>query len=318
MNSDYLVKGLHIANIVVSGNCNSKCVSCSYWKSKDNNELDVPTIRQFFSHIKEYGVERVLVTGGEPTVHSEIVTILRMAKEDFGFIVILATNGILLHEIYHNICRYVDSYCISFDSCNNTTYKKIRGVDKSSAILEVTRYIRKHDAVVQLWYGCLIQKHNYLELIDIYDAAREAGADGIYFNVPELRDDCFGRNGQYALDEQDLLIPEEELRNLSEIFNGLIANDSDIGFLCQDSDTFTEFLRFFRFASSPEKARERACEVYSNSITLTENNRIKPCFFVPDDFCYNQLENPVNATQMLEIRKKTVSSYVCSRCYQYL
>ena len=125
---NYKVKKLMSANIILTSACNSRCVSCDYWKIP-SEYLDVKDAFKFFDYISEYGNESIVITGGEPTLHPSFSEIVKVAKKKYGFIVILSTNGSTINNVFDDVKDYIDSYCISFDGKDEIEYKNIRGMD---------------------------------------------------------------------------------------------------------------------------------------------------------------------------------------------
>lgn len=296
----YKVDKLMSANIVLTSNCNSRCKSCHYWKMPQKY-LDEKTIYRFFTMISKYECPIVVLTGGEPTLHPAFKDIVRTAKEKYGFIVILSTNGSLLEHIFEEVKDYVDSYCISFDGYNREQYKKIRGIDNYTKILSSIIRIKDYNESIQVWLSCLIQKMNYTNICDIYVSGLNSGADGIFFNVPELRDMCFGREGETG-NYDDLMLDVDHCDVLRNNINQMIRMDESTGFLCQNPESLYAFIRYFGFFNKKIRPNPRKCYVPYNTITLTEKGRIRPCFYLEEEV--EMTGDDINSDFMTEIRKK--------------
>lgn len=85
----------HLAATVFTGGCNFRCPFCH------NSELlcpgeDVPTIseEEVFTHLRKRKgmLQGVCITGGEPTLQSDLTEFIRKVKE-LGYLVKLDTNG---------------------------------------------------------------------------------------------------------------------------------------------------------------------------------------------------------------------------------
>lgn len=84
------------ANIMATQNCNSRCVTCSMWRSKSSGELSSDEICDIMNQLKEMGVRRVCFSGGEPTLRPDLPQLIRKARE-IGFKKVLITsNGLSL------------------------------------------------------------------------------------------------------------------------------------------------------------------------------------------------------------------------------
>ena len=315
---NYKVKKLMSANIILTSACNSRCVSCDYWKIP-SEYLDVKDAFKFFDYISEYGNESIVITGGEPTLHPSFSEIVKVAKKKYGFIVILSTNGSTINNVFDDVKDYIDSYCISFDGKDEIEYKNIRGIDNYKNIIKSIRHIKGYNDNIQVWLSCLIQKNNFRHLEQIYFNGLSSGADGIFFNVPEIKNQCFGREHEIN-NKNDLLLENCEINDLRSIIEQLLIKDMDNGFLCQSEDAVYKFVDYFEIMAEKKSPQERRCYVPYNTITLTEKGNIRPCFYLNEELTMAS-ENPINSQFMLSIREKLDKSSVyreqCNYCCQF-
>lgn len=315
MNCD--IDNLLSANIVLTSNCNSRCKSCDYWRHKGEN-LSLEKIKYFFEILKKYNTESIVLTGGEPTLHPQFYKILEMAKCEYGFITILSTNGTTIPLIFEKVCDLVDSFCISFDGATPEEYAAIRGIDNFQNIMTSIHRIKSYNSNIQVWLSCLIQRMNFDHLESIYDTALQSEADGIFFNVPELKPGCFGRNEAYS-PSREMLISVDSISLLERIFLEIQRKDTNTHFLCQSASAFENFVEYFKVMNNLVKPKCRKCYVPYNTITLTETGQIKPCFYI--DYAMELTADPVNSPKMKAFRSlmhsdKTVQEQ-CDYCGQF-
>lgn len=102
-----------MAAIIFTGGCNFRCPFChnSALVTDVNNqeEIEEEEVLAFLEKRKNL-LEGVVVTGGEPLIHSDIIPLLKKIKE-LGYLIKLDTNGTfpnLLEEIIDlGLCDYV-------------------------------------------------------------------------------------------------------------------------------------------------------------------------------------------------------------------
>jgi len=84
----------------ITGRCNLKCKHC--FSAIDNNplvtQLSLTQIKELFKQARDCGVFALIITGGEPTVHPELIDILKCARENDLFLLDFNTNGFDLKE----------------------------------------------------------------------------------------------------------------------------------------------------------------------------------------------------------------------------
>ena len=84
-------------------NCNLSCV----WCDTRFNTYDAMTLDEILETVKDFGIENVVITGGEPTIHDNLFELVTALKKE-GYWLALETNGINgLPEKTHKLFDYV-------------------------------------------------------------------------------------------------------------------------------------------------------------------------------------------------------------------
>ena len=122
-------KFLEKMKIYITNACNLRCVHCFIRADMPlPNELTTNEIKKLINNFSNYGGKILTITGGEPLVRRDIFEILKFAKDNNLFVVLL-TNGTLVNENNANqLVKYVDQIQISIDGPNEETHDAIRGV----------------------------------------------------------------------------------------------------------------------------------------------------------------------------------------------
>ena len=123
--------------------CNFKCGYClpnGYQVDKSDNRkfLHLEEIRRLVRVFSKLGVQKIRLTGGEPTVRKDFFEIIKILKNEAEIKkVVITTNGYHLDE---KAKMLVDSGLnginISIDSLNRNTFKNITGHDRLPEILK--------------------------------------------------------------------------------------------------------------------------------------------------------------------------------------
>jgi len=136
------------SQIIITDNCNSRCITCSQWKNKSTNELTTEEIYDTLAQLRELGVIQVYFSGGEPLLRHDLSRLVeRAAKLRFQSISIL-TNGLLLTE--NRARKLLESGLtavgISIDGLRET-HDYVRGVtgsfDKATSALEILSRLKE-------------------------------------------------------------------------------------------------------------------------------------------------------------------------------
>ena len=123
--------------------CNFKCGYClpnGYQVDKSDNRkfLHLEEIRRLARVFSKLGVQKIRLTGGEPTVRKDFFEIIKILKNEAEIKkVVITTNGYNLDE---KAKMLVDSGLnginISIDSLNRNTFKNVTGHDRLPEILK--------------------------------------------------------------------------------------------------------------------------------------------------------------------------------------
>jgi len=138
------------AQVIVTNNCNSRCVTCSQWKRKSTNELTTKEIYEALSQLKDLGIIAVAFSGGEPLLRNDLPHIIKKASQlKFRSISIL-TNALLLTESQARklLESGLTGVGISIDGLRET-HNQIRGVkgsfDKTITALQILTKLRDQE-----------------------------------------------------------------------------------------------------------------------------------------------------------------------------
>ena len=123
--------------------CNFKCGYClpnGYQVDKSDNRkfLHLEEIKRLGKCFSELGVQKIRITGGEPTVRKDFFEIIKVLKFDAGIKkVVITTNGYQLDKKAKSLVNSgLNGINISIDSLDRETFKKITSHDRLPEILQ--------------------------------------------------------------------------------------------------------------------------------------------------------------------------------------
>ncbi|WP_462175515.1 GTP 3',8-cyclase MoaA [Pseudoalteromonas gelatinilytica] len=120
--------------------CNFKCVYClpdGYESTSERDFLSLKEIENTLKAFAYHGIEKVRITGGEPTLRKDFIDVVRAAKSTKGISkVALTTNGFSLEKNIHSwVAAGLDSINISIDSLDPRMFNTITGHDKFQSVM---------------------------------------------------------------------------------------------------------------------------------------------------------------------------------------
>ena len=111
--------------------CNSRCVSCDWWKQTGDRDLSLDEIDAVAASTAELGTQLVVFSGGEPLLRPEVFDAARRFRAR-GITLHLLTSGILLERLAERVAEQFARVCISLDAADEPLYERIRGVETTS------------------------------------------------------------------------------------------------------------------------------------------------------------------------------------------
>jgi len=258
--------------------------------------------------IRRFAVRLVLITGGEPTLHSELPKITRMLKTT-GATITLITNGSQLDPLLPLLQDSVDAYLLSLDTPFEATHRKLRSLDNFRRLLQYPAMIKARNPHVFTAFSCVLQKDNTRHVTGLYQLLSPLPIDGLFINVPEIKPRCFGRPdtplphiAEYTqLDLEEIAILRSQLQEIVNL-------DRHRGLLAQGERYFSECVAYFEYVKGLRPLPDcHPCSVPSHSVVIDEYERCLPCFYLPFSFPINELgDDWPNHPHMTSIRDQVL------------
>jgi uncharacterized radical SAM superfamily Fe-S cluster-containing enzyme len=218
----------------ITNDCNFTCPVCFSCAGEGRNDyLTVDETIALAKKIRDSKRKAVSLSGGEPTLHPQLIEIIRKIKKT-GMDVTLLTNGVKIGEddaLAGQIRKSGLTYCyIQFDTLNKAVHEKIRGND----FIEVKKKAMEHARKARLSYGIIttIIKDNLAEAGKILRFASTC--------APSLTIVTYlaaAKTGRFDLTSDDRVDREEIIRAL--------VNSGEIDNI--DIDNFWPFPKFTPF-----------------------------------------------------------------------
>jgi MoaA/NifB/PqqE/SkfB family radical SAM enzyme len=178
---DRLLHPLSVA-YYVTGQCNLNCAYCEDFGQSRNDQavqsLSLDDALQVLAVIRS-GVDRLIVTGGDPLLYPEIVPLVERARHELRFRhITLQTNGLLLAE-QEALLPAVDRLVISLDSTDPVLWSSIVNVPLNVAqtMLENVRTYahRQREFHYRMIINCVLSPETLSGAEEVLDFCAEHG-----------------------------------------------------------------------------------------------------------------------------------------------
>jgi MoaA/NifB/PqqE/SkfB family radical SAM enzyme len=217
-----------LGGIIVTYNCNYRCLFCDYWK-RDRGDKEVIDTEQMLSVIDDFktlGTSGVGFTGGEPLLCKNLFDLIRHAKQK-QMTTSVASNGSLIDEKTAEdlLGTGVDMVSISIDAPVRELHDKMRGIAGSfskavSAFSNLTRARKKLGLSTTLVVNTVLNLQNIDYILRMPGFAASLGADS--FNI--LGVETLAVQSDIDKRREDLEIKEGMIAKIDTIIDELIAS----------------------------------------------------------------------------------------------
>lgn len=302
----------------VTQNCNSPCIMCDCWKTKEKVELKLSDLKLTLDLFIQNGGELVMISGGEPTLHSDLTSILDYCKK-FSLKVALNTNGILLQKKIDILASSVSFIVISLDASNRKLYNEIRGVDAFDKIIENVKFIKNRYPNLKIQFRCTISRKNLFNVVDIINLAKSLSVDGVGFSPIDYDSKSFSRISNTP-DSLDLLIPTiQEIQKFEDLLLGewkpKLLEFKELDIITWSESNFLDFIRYIRNIREDKTENIPNCPTCFfpyTSILVDYDGSLRGCFYSK---AFSNINN-ITKEKFVDINriKNIEAESICSTC----
>ena len=138
------IKTNEFIHVMVTNRCNRRCPFCFDENRKFGKDITRENYLKILDKAKENNIKEVLLLGGEPLLHPDIVWMCKTSKE-YGFKTLITTNY-AKPEVLKECDKYLDSINISYYDQKELPDQKDYKADISlSALIYKGRFDNKKD-----------------------------------------------------------------------------------------------------------------------------------------------------------------------------
>ena len=240
-----------LCNYYVTYRCNASCGFCDIWE-KPSPYIKIEDVESNLADLKKLGVKIIDFTGGEPLLHRQLPSFLKLAK-DQGFITTVTTNALLYPKMAVQLQGLVDMLHFSLDHATAALHNESRNVhcfDKVMESIEVAKGLGERPDIL-----FTVTKKSIKEIDEVYNSISKPNGLMLILNP-------IFSYGQFSVEED---FNSEDLSYLSRFAKkkGVYLNQG-----------FVELRK-----NGGNSINKPVCKASSTTIVITpENKLIAPCY----------------------------------------
>jgi MoaA/NifB/PqqE/SkfB family radical SAM enzyme len=269
---------LPLVTLYLSERCNSRCVTCDYWRN-GVKDASLESVRLLLPALAKLRTRVALLSGGEPLLNPEWHEIAALLKSR-GLGVWLLTSGLALAKHARRGGELFESVTVSLDGTCAETYVAIRGVDAFDKVCEGIRAAAA--AGVPVGLRVTLQRANYRELLRFVTLGHALGASQVSFLAVDVSNPhAFARRDGFP---QDLALRSEDVSLLDELLGDLErrhAADFRTRFIAESPGKLRRMRDYFAALCGQRDFPPVRCNAPEFSAVVGVDGRVAPCFFIP-------------------------------------
>lgn len=166
----------------VTSRCNLRCTHCFGDFRGTGRDLDVDRVLAFHGPLSALGVEEVVLTGGEPTLHPRFERFLDLLT-GHGRIVVTSNGTALEAEEYVRLLgpRPRLFFQLSLDGISPESFERVRGRGTLLRIMKVMEALADSGLSRQVSLSVTLMKGNIGEIESILELAESKDLNSVYF-----------------------------------------------------------------------------------------------------------------------------------------
>jgi len=307
---------LPLVTLYLSERCNSRCVTCDYWRH-GLADMGLDSVRRLLPDLARLHTQVALISGGEPLLNPEWPEIAELLRSR-SLKLWLLTSGLSLVKHARRAATLFDAITVSLDGTDRETYQAIRGLDAFEKVCEGIRAIAHTGTPVSV--RVTLQRANYRQLLHFVQFARALGAQQVSFLAVDVANPhAFARADDFT---RDLALQPPDLPVLAALLEELErthAADFSSGLIADSPRKLRRIHQYFSAVCGLAPYPPVRCNVFEYSAVIGATGRVSPCFFIagpPGALWRGDLESVLNQPSMSALRQRirVGERAECARC----
>jgi len=259
--------------------CNSRCVSCDWWRSTGATDLRFDEIARLARALRPLGTRVVAFSGGEPLLRHDVFDLARLFRRE-GPALHLLTSGVLLERCAGEVAGEFTRVIVSLDAPTESLYQTVRGVRALAVVEEGVARLRSAAPRLPVTARATLHKLNFRELPRLIEHAKAMSFDGISFLPADVSSSAFGRHGSPPVDA--LALDAAEIAEFESVVEQTIADhqdDFESRFVMEPPEKLRRLPRYYAALAGTVPFPPVSCNAPWTSVVIEADGSVRPCFF---------------------------------------
>ncbi len=316
------VQSLPILALSVHSACNCRCVMCDIWKANaEKREISLEDLERHVADIRRLHVQRVMLTGGEPLLHSNLWALCDRLREE-GIRITLVTTGLRVAPHAADISRTIDEVVVSIDGPPDVHDAIRRVKDGFRQIARGLQALQAKSIVPRTIARCVVQRANHARLVQAIDAIRGLGVGRLSFLAADVSSPAFNRPEPWSPERKaEVALSHDQLFSLAATITEVEDRCRDAlesGFIAGGLASLWRIHDYYAALVGARDFPAVRCNAPWVSAVLEPGGQLRPCFFHAAYTTNGEraLAEAINSPDAVAFRQSldVTRNEICKRC----
>src|SRR5690348_6716505 len=276
------VRSLPVLVMFPHNRCNCRCVMCDIWRIRQVREITPADLERQLQSLRDLQVRWVVLSGGEPQLHSDLAALCRLLRRE-GVRITLLTAGLLLRPQAELVASMVDDLIVSLDG-PPAVHEYIRQRPRAfERLAQGIAAVRRLQPQMPISARCTVQRSNHLHLCATVNTARALQLNSISFLAADVSSAAFNRPAGWSAEHiATVALSISEVDELEQEIERLLqkhAADIGKGFIAESPQKLRRIVMHFRAQLGQAEAVAPVCNAPWVSAVVEADGTVRPCFF---------------------------------------
>lgn len=193
---------------VVTNTCSLKCKHCAQLSNPimlaNFNPLKKKNILKIIHTLKDLHVEKVIISGGEPTEYRHLLNVFDGLREN-NISFSMSTNGNSKRKIdyKHFKCHGLENITISLDGYNSLIHDKVRGKGSFSKVIDSIK--NAVESGIKITVASFLHEENSKHIAELIDLCNDLKINELNLLAPINYNQCKIQHSDFILNKQTVL-----------------------------------------------------------------------------------------------------------------
>jgi len=315
------IRSLPVLVLFPHNRCNCRCVMCDIWRIRQVREITPADLERQLQSLRDLQVRWVVLSGGEPQLHSDLAALCRLLRRE-GVRITLLTAGLLLRPQAELVASMVDDLIVSLDG-PPAVHEYIRQRPRAfERLAQGIAAVRRLQPQMPISARCTVQRSNHLHLCATVNTAKALQLNSISFLAADVTSAAFNRPAGWsaehaatvALSTSEVDELEQEIERMLQKHAAEIAK----GFIVENPQKLKRIVLHFRAQLGQAEAVAPVCNAPWVSAVIEADGTVRPCFFhqAVGNISAGTLQDILNSEAALSFRQalSITENPTCKRC----